>query len=75
MGKDLQGKVLPDGITQRKTGIYRGRFKYNGETYTRDNADLKELVRELEYYRHPESFLYYNPDWPYAGIVVLRQAV
>lgn len=52
MGKDLQGKVLPDGITQRKTGIYRGRFKYNGETYTRDNADLKELVRELEDLRY-----------------------
>lgn len=48
MGKDLQGKVLPNGITQRKTGIYRGRFNYNGETYTRDNANLKELVQELE---------------------------
>ena len=52
MGKDLQGKVLPSGITQRKTGIYRGRFKYNGETYTRDNANLKELVQELEDLRY-----------------------
>ena len=47
MGKDLQGKVLPSGITQRKTGIYRGRFKYNGETYTRDNANLKELIKVI----------------------------
>lgn len=52
MGKDLQGKVLPNGITQRKTGIYRGRFNYNGETYTRDNANLKELVQELEDLRY-----------------------
>ncbi len=48
MGKDLQGKILPGGITQRKTGIYRGRLKNNGETYTRDNANLKEWVQELE---------------------------
>ena len=52
MGKDLQGKKLPNGITQRKSGVYRGRFEYNGETYTRDNSNLKELVQELEDLRY-----------------------
>lgn len=52
LGKDLQGKSLPNGITQRKSGIYRGRFKYNGETYTRDNANLRELVQQLEDLRY-----------------------
>lgn len=47
MGKDLKGKKLPTGITQRYSGIYRGRFYYNGETYIRDNENLKELIQEL----------------------------
>ena len=43
MGKDLKGNPLPPGIMQRKSGIYRGRFYYKGETYTKDNADLKKV--------------------------------
>ena len=43
MGKDLKGKSLPTGITQRASGVYRGRFYYNGETYTRDNTNLRGL--------------------------------
>lgn len=52
MGKDLKGKKLPSGITQRPSGVYRGRFYYNGETYTRDNANLKELIQEMEDLRY-----------------------
>lgn len=52
MGKDLKGNPLPPGIMQRKSGIYRGRFYYKGETYTKDNADLKKLVQEMEDLRY-----------------------
>ena len=52
MGKDLKGKKLPSGITQRPSGVYRGRFYYNGETYTRDNPSLKELIQEMEDLRY-----------------------
>ena len=52
MGKDLQGNQLPSGIMQRKSGIYRGRFYYKGETYTKDNADLKKLIQEMEDLRY-----------------------
>ena len=52
MGKDLKGNTLPDGIVQRKNGSYRGRFQYKGEVYTRDNADLKELIQQMEELRY-----------------------
>jgi hypothetical protein len=52
LGKDLKGNPLPPGIMQRKSGIYRGRFYYKGETYTKDNADLKKLVQEMEDLRY-----------------------
>ena len=52
MGKDLKGNTLPDGIVQRKNGNYRGRFQYKGEVYTRDNADLKELIQQMEELRY-----------------------
>ena len=48
MGKDLQGKQLPTGIMQRPNGTYRARFKYKGEKYTLDNANLKELIEQME---------------------------
>lgn len=48
MGKDLQGKQLPSGIMQRPNGTYRARFKYKGEKYTLDNANLKELIEQME---------------------------
>lgn len=52
MGKDLKGNPLPAGISQRDSGIYRGRFYYKGETYTKDNVDLKELIGEMEDLRY-----------------------
>lgn len=48
MGKDLQGKELPRGIMQRPSGVYRGRFKHNGEKYTLENRDLEKLLIEME---------------------------
>lgn len=48
MGKDLRGNELPTGIMQRPNGTYRGRFKYKGEKYTLDNADLKKLIEEID---------------------------
>ena len=47
MGKDLQGKQLPKGIDQRPNGTYRARFKYKNETYALENADLKELIEQM----------------------------
>ena len=52
MGKDLTGKNLPNGITQRSNGSYRGRFCYHGETYTRNSFNLKELTQEMEDLRY-----------------------
>lgn len=52
MGKDLKGNPLPDGVVQRKNGSYRGRFQYKGEIYTRDNADLKILIQDMEDLRY-----------------------
>lgn len=48
MGKDLQGKTLPTGIMQRPNGTYRARFKFRNEKYTLDNANLKELIQQME---------------------------
>ena len=47
MGKDLQKKQLPKGIDQRPNGTYRARFKYKNETYALENADLKELIEQM----------------------------
>lgn len=48
MGKSLTGEELPKGVMQRPNGTYRGRFKYNNEKYTLDNANLKTLLQEME---------------------------
>ena len=47
MGKDLKGNTLPKGIYQRESGVYRGRFKYKGEQYTLDDANLKTLQKRM----------------------------
>ena len=52
MGKDLKGKELPTGIMQRPNGVYRGRFKYNGEQYILHNKNLKELIQEMDDLRY-----------------------
>lgn len=52
MGKDLNGKLLPKGITQRANGKYRGRFLYAGEEYSIVNENLDKLILELEDLRY-----------------------
>ncbi len=47
MAKDLKGKELPEGITQRPDGRYMARFRYGGERYTLYNKDLKKLVKQM----------------------------
>lgn len=47
MSKDLNGNTLPKGIYQRESGVYRGRFKYKGEQYTLDDANLKTLQKRM----------------------------
>lgn len=48
MGKDLKGRELGVGITQRKNGTYQGRFKDRfGNTKTVYNRKLSDLRKEL----------------------------
>ena len=43
MGKDLKGKELGNGITQRKDGRYMAHFTVDGKTHTIYEFDLKTL--------------------------------
>ncbi|MCP1110869.1 tyrosine-type recombinase/integrase [Ohessyouella blattaphilus] len=52
MGKDLNGKKLPAGVMQRPNGIYRGRFKYNGDSYSVQNENLEDLIVALDELRY-----------------------
>lgn len=52
IGQGLKRKSITAGNYAEKSGIYRGRFYYKGETYTKDNADLKKLVQEMEDLRY-----------------------
>lgn len=48
MGKDLKGKELGAGITQRKNGTYQGRYKdCFGKQRTIYSKKLPELRRKL----------------------------
>lgn len=47
MGKDLNGKTLPTGITQKPDGRYMGRIKKNGITYTVYDKSLTEIKKKL----------------------------
>ena len=48
MGKDLNGKELGTGITQRKDGVYQGRYVDRwGNRKTIYNSNLRELKRNL----------------------------
>lgn len=48
MGKDLKGKELGAGITQRKNGAYQGRYKDRfGNVKTIYNRKLSDLRKEL----------------------------
>lgn len=45
-------KKLPKGITLRKDGLYMGRFKYQGETYTIYGKNAKKLEKQLSELRY-----------------------
>ena len=47
MGKDLSGKELPKGITQRSDGRYMARFVYKRKRYAMYDIDLKKLLKKL----------------------------
>ncbi len=47
MGKDINGRKLPNGISQRPNGSYMGRVMYNGITHTIYNRSLTELKKEM----------------------------
>lgn len=52
MGKNIQGKVLPVGITQRPDGRYMGRVMYNGErhtVYAKTLTEIKSKMTDLRY--------------------------
>ena len=48
MGKDLKGRELGKGISQRKDGRYEARVVVNGKRITFYNTNLSELKREFE---------------------------
>ena len=48
VAKDLKGKELPKGITQRPDGRYMGRFQYEGENYCVYNVDLEALINKMD---------------------------
>ena len=52
IGQGLKRKSITAGNYAEKKRNYRGRFYYKGETYTKDNADLKKLVQEMEDLRY-----------------------
>lgn len=45
-------KKLPKGITKRKDGLFMGRMKYQGETYTIYGKNAKKLEKELAELRY-----------------------
>ena len=48
MGKDLKGKELGAGLSQRKDGSYQGRFKNRfGKYEYKYNRNLTDLRKEL----------------------------
>ena len=60
MGKDLNGKKLEKGITQRENGMYMGRVKYNGESHTiydRNLTQLKKKMVDLRYSLEHGTFI------------------
>lgn len=57
MGKDLNGKELGKGISQRKDGMYMGRYvdKFK-KRHTLYNRNLKLLKKELDKARYESSY-------------------
>lgn len=52
MGKNLKGKELGKGISQRKDGRYEARIVINGKRQTFYNTNLAELKRVFEQEKH-----------------------
>lgn len=52
MGKNLKGKELGKGISQRKDGRYEARIVINGKRQTFYNTNLAELKRIFEQEKH-----------------------
>ena len=52
MGKDLKGKELGNGITQRKDGRYMARFTVDGKTHTIYEFDLNTLKKKFSEKKH-----------------------
>lgn len=48
MGKNLKGKELGKGITQRKDGRYEARFTLNGKNICLYNMNLSKLKKDFE---------------------------
>lgn len=48
MGKDLKGKEIGKGITQRKDGKFMGRVMYHGKSIALYDDDLKQLKVRLQ---------------------------
>jgi len=48
MGKNLQGKELGKGLSQRKDGRYEGRFSYNNKKYSVYSNKLPEVKKLLQ---------------------------
>lgn len=48
MAKDKNGRQLPPGVTLRSDGRYMGRVQVDGERTTLYNANLRELVKQME---------------------------
>lgn len=46
MALDLNGKKLPEGISQRPDGRYMGRFRYGGSRYVVYDKDLREVKKK-----------------------------
>ncbi|MCD7806018.1 MAG: site-specific integrase [Lachnospiraceae bacterium] len=47
MGKGIDGKKLPAGITQRANGLYMGRVMVDGQSSTLYNRSLSQLKKEM----------------------------
>lgn len=57
MGKDLQGKEIGKGLSQRKDGMYMGRYvDQYGARHTFYDRDLKQLKRKLEKAKYESEY-------------------
>ena len=60
MGRALDGRKLPRGITQMPSGLYQGRVTYSGQTeaiYNRSLSELKKQMTDLRYQLEHGTFV------------------